>query len=69
MAAPSNVLPLPRWTLIIHAVQIFLAVLILGFDAYGIHYIPYNALIFSLVTVSAPLNSLFAMIANPPRLS
>ena len=30
--------------------QILFAVVILGFDAYGIKYIAYNALIFSLVT-------------------
>ncbi|KAF2747648.1 hypothetical protein M011DRAFT_50150 [Sporormia fimetaria CBS 119925] len=46
----GNVLPLPRWTLIVHGLQIILAIIILGLDAYGIHYIAYNALIFSLVT-------------------
>lgn len=45
-----GLLPLPRWTLAIHAVQILFAIVVLGLDAYGIHYIPYNALIFSLVT-------------------
>ena len=49
---PSNVLPLPRWTIIIHGVQLLFAVVILGLDAYGIRWIPYNALIFSLVAVS-----------------
>lgn len=47
----EHLLPLPRWTIIVHSVQILVAVLILGLDAYGIKYIPYNALIFSLVTV------------------
>ncbi|OAG10744.1 uncharacterized protein CC84DRAFT_1161604 [Paraphaeosphaeria sporulosa] len=39
----------PRWTVAVHAVQILFAIIILGFDAYGIKYIAYNALIFSLV--------------------
>ncbi|KAL1591346.1 hypothetical protein SLS60_012090, partial [Paraconiothyrium brasiliense] len=39
----------PRWTVAVHAVQILFAIVILGFDAYGIKYIAYNALIFSLV--------------------
>ncbi|KAF2738391.1 hypothetical protein EJ04DRAFT_549893 [Polyplosphaeria fusca] len=46
---PANVLPLPRWTLIIHAVQVVLAIIILGLSAYGVHWIAYNALIFALV--------------------
>lgn len=49
---PSDVLPLPRWTIIIHVAQFLLAVAVLGLSAYGVHYIPYNALIFALVTVS-----------------
>jgi len=47
----TNVLPLPRWILIIHAVQILVAVIVLALDAYGINGLAYNALIFSLVTV------------------
>jgi hypothetical protein len=49
---PSNVLAVPRWLIIIHAVQFLFAIVVLGLDAYGIKYIPYNALIFSLVVVS-----------------
>lgn len=49
---PSHVLPVPRWTLIIHGAQMVLAIVILGLDAYGIRWFPYNVLIFSLVTVS-----------------
>ncbi|KAF2022087.1 hypothetical protein BU24DRAFT_37269 [Aaosphaeria arxii CBS 175.79] len=46
---PSNVLPLPRWTLIIHGVQVLLAIIILGLAAFGVHWIAYNALIFAIV--------------------
>jgi hypothetical protein len=49
----TGILPLPRWTLAIHFIQITFALIILGLDAYGIRWIAYNALIFSLVTVSA----------------
>ncbi|KAF2007467.1 hypothetical protein P154DRAFT_529080 [Amniculicola lignicola CBS 123094] len=46
---PSNLLPVPKWTFIIHGAQGVLALIILSLDAYGIHWIAYNALIFSLV--------------------
>ncbi|ORY05264.1 hypothetical protein BCR34DRAFT_604552 [Clohesyomyces aquaticus] len=46
---PPHVLPLPRWTLVLHGAQIGLAIIILGLDAYGIRWIDYNALIYSLV--------------------
>jgi hypothetical protein len=49
----TGVLPLPRWILAVHFVQITFALIVLGLDAYGIRWISYNALIFSLVTVSA----------------
>jgi len=47
--APAHVLPVPRWTLIIHLVQAVLAIIILGLSAYGIRWIAYNALIYALV--------------------
>jgi hypothetical protein len=50
-----GLLPLPRWTLAIHCVQILFAIIILGLDAYGIRWFAYNALIFSLVTVRAAI--------------
>ncbi|KAF2271444.1 uncharacterized protein EI97DRAFT_471219 [Westerdykella ornata] len=50
MSEGAHLLPLPRWTVIVHSVQILVAILILALDAYGIHYIVYNALVFSLVT-------------------
>ena len=53
-----HVLDTPRWTLIIHAIQAFLAIIILGLDAYGIRWISYNVLIYSLVVVSASLKYL-----------
>jgi len=46
----TGVLPLPRWTLIVHAIMILVSVIVLGLSAYGVHYISYNALIFALVT-------------------
>jgi hypothetical protein len=49
---PAHVLAVPQWTLIIHIVQAVVAIIILGLDAYGIRWIAYNALIFSLVVVS-----------------
>jgi hypothetical protein len=54
---PANVLAVPKWTVIIHGVQMLLAIIILGLDAYGIRWIPYNALIFSLVAVSQSLTN------------
>lgn len=50
---PPHVVRVPRWTFAIHGVQALFAVIILGLDAYGIHWIAYNALIYSLVAVSA----------------
>ncbi|KAF2271098.1 hypothetical protein CC78DRAFT_528035 [Lojkania enalia] len=47
--ARASVLPVPRWTLILHGVEIFLAVLILALSAYGVHWIAYDYLIFALV--------------------
>jgi hypothetical protein len=44
-------LPVPRWTIFVHAAQMLLAIVILGFDAYGISFIGYYALIFSLIVV------------------
>jgi hypothetical protein len=52
VGTPAHVLALPKWVLAIHAVQAVFAIIILGLDAYGIHYIAYNALIYSLVVVS-----------------
>ncbi|KAF2659330.1 hypothetical protein K491DRAFT_712849 [Lophiostoma macrostomum CBS 122681] len=49
MERPAHVLTVPRWTSVIYGLQILLAIIILGLDAYGIHWIPYDALIFSLV--------------------
>jgi hypothetical protein len=49
---PPNVIRVPRWTLALHVIQFVFAIIILGLDAYGIKWIPYNALIFSLVAVS-----------------
>lgn len=48
---PAHVLAVPKWTVIVHGAQMLLAVIILGLDAYGIRWIAYNALIFSLVAV------------------
>lgn len=49
----TGLLPLPRWILGVHVTQIVFAVVILGLDSYGIRWFSYNALIFSLVAVSA----------------
>jgi hypothetical protein len=49
VGTPAHVLALPKWVFAIHAAQAFFAIIILGLDAYGIHYIAYNALIYSLV--------------------
>jgi hypothetical protein len=49
---PAHVLPVPQWTLAIHAVQVLLSIIILGLNAYGIRWIAYNVLIYSLVVVS-----------------
>lgn len=37
------------WVLIVHAVQVVFAIIVLGLSAYGVHWVPYNALIFALV--------------------
>lgn len=54
---PPNVVRVPRWTIALHAVQFIFAIIVLGLSAYGIAYVPYNALIFSLVVVR-PLSPL-----------
>jgi hypothetical protein len=54
---PPHVLRVPKWVLAIHAVQAVFAIIILGLDAYGIRWIAYNALIFSLVVVRIPLHA------------
>ena len=54
---------------LLHSVQLILAVVVLGLDSYGIQYIPYNALIYSLAVVCGG-ESLEVRNANePPRLS
>jgi hypothetical protein len=40
-------------TLIAHGAQIVLAITVLGLAAYGVNYISYNVLIYSLVVVSS----------------
>lgn len=60
---PPNVIRVPRWTLALHAVQFVFAIVILGLSAYGISYIAYNALIFSLVVVRC---SYFSALSTPP---
>ncbi|KAF2467262.1 uncharacterized protein BDR25DRAFT_345026 [Lindgomyces ingoldianus] len=61
---PPHVLPVPRFTLAIHAVQILLAIIILGLDAYGIRWIQYNALIYSLVCTLCTIIVAIYMIAS-----
>ena len=39
-------------TLFVHVVQLVLAVVVLGLDAYGVGYMAYNILIYSLIIVS-----------------
>jgi hypothetical protein len=52
MEPQPHIVAVPRWTLGLHIAQLFLAVIILGLDAYGISFIAYNVLIYSLVVVS-----------------
>ena len=60
--APPHVLRVPKWVLAIYAVQAVFAIIVLGLDAYGIRWIAYNALIFSLVVVSSlPLTPFHAV--------
>lgn len=42
-------------TLVAHAAQVVLAITILGLAAYGVDYISYNVLIYSLVVVSSSI--------------
>jgi hypothetical protein len=37
--------------LLLHSVQLILAAVVAGLDSYGIRYVPYNALIYSLAVV------------------
>ncbi|PVI06594.1 hypothetical protein DM02DRAFT_667473 [Periconia macrospinosa] len=46
---PPNVVRVPRWTLALHAVQFVFAIIILGLSAYGVSYVPYARLAFSIV--------------------
>ncbi|KAF2867920.1 hypothetical protein BDV95DRAFT_597678 [Massariosphaeria phaeospora] len=63
-ARPAHVLPVPQWTLIIHAVQLLFAIIVLGLAAYGVSLIPYNALIFSLVVCIVTLGIAAYMVAT-----
>ncbi|OCL09135.1 hypothetical protein AOQ84DRAFT_439173 [Glonium stellatum] len=49
MESQSHVVAVPRWTLGLHIIQLLFAVIILGLSAYGISFISYNVLIYSLV--------------------
>lgn len=49
---PAHTSGLRLPTLVVHIAQIFLAVIVLGLAAYGVDYISYNVLIYSLVVVS-----------------
>ena len=40
---------------ILHGTQTFLALIVMGLDAYGIQYVAYNVSIYSLVVVRSPL--------------
>ncbi|PSN69833.1 hypothetical protein BS50DRAFT_296990 [Corynespora cassiicola Philippines] len=51
----GNVPPIPKWTLGVYAAAAVFAVVILGLDAYGIRWIPYNALIYSLAVAICTL--------------
>ena len=51
--------------LLLHSVQLIVAVVVLGLDSYGIQYIPYNALIYSLAVVCGG-ESLKGRNANEP---
>jgi len=40
--------------LVVHALQLVLAIVLLGLDAYNIHYVAYNVLVYGLVAVGKP---------------
>jgi hypothetical protein len=61
---PANVLPVPRWTVLIHGIQIILAIIILGLSAYGVRWIAYNALIYAIVTCLCTLGVALYIIAS-----
>ncbi|KAF2109600.1 hypothetical protein BDV96DRAFT_651584 [Lophiotrema nucula] len=61
---PANVLPVPRWTLLLHGIQIILAIIILGLSAYGVRWIAYNALIYALVVCICTLGVALYIIAS-----
>ena len=52
MEPQPHIVAVPRWTLGLHIAQLVLAIIILGLNAYGISFNPYNDLIYSLVVVS-----------------
>jgi hypothetical protein len=65
----SDRLPEPRIMLLTcHAVQLVLAVVILGLDVYGIHYVAYTGLIYSLVIVRlvVPLGHSLLLLTTHP---
>lgn len=51
-------------TLFVHVVQLVLAVVILGLDAYGVGYVAYNILIYSLIIVSWTTEGITCGFAN-----
>jgi hypothetical protein len=42
MSRSGQVIPLPKWVLIIRGFQLLLAVIILGVSAYGIYWVAFN---------------------------
>jgi hypothetical protein len=52
-------------SLLLHSIQLVIAAVVLGLDSYGIRYIPYNALIYSLAAVGGG-ESLEDQSANEP---
>jgi hypothetical protein len=43
--------------ILIHTVQLILAIIILGLSAYEVHYVAYNVLIYSVIVVSSSQQS------------
>lgn len=61
---PAHVLNVPRWTLGLHIAQIALAIIILGLNAYGVHWIAYNWLVYSMVVCLCTLGVAIYMLVS-----
>lgn len=57
----DHIIAVPRWFLGVRIAQLVVAGIVLGFNGYGVYYIPYKVLVYSLaiVCLTIPPHPLF----------